>query len=479
MVLGDVVIQGAELASSQLLADSVESIRGRLAMRIDDHDPSWARLTSSDLSAAVQRKCEEFAVCPGSSHKRPIAGGHTAALRLPFRHLTSIVWFADHFFDDCLIALVLNNPNLSAVQLDGGIEKIAEVTAALTERKNTLRNLDFGYNGVTDEELQVIADSCKLLTAFSVLVYEVDQVTIAGFNAILTGCPLLEYIYVEYDYYTDRTPALLTSACTHGKNLWAIHMPDSELCNEALQARRSSAVPLRELCCSWGHGPLDFTGLSGNVLSAVSKLSITALVDRNISTFRAALRTMPLLNELELGQNFQGDLPVTVLDAVARSCTGLTKLYICAQEIGDADSALANIASRNPALAVLDVRTWYAATDAVILALAANCPKLLRLQLRSAEYITDAAVLALAKGCPALTHISLVDNDQITAECALQLAKHCRSLRELQVKALAKLTYGRVLAFERDFPKLSVVQSPTATAMTINSTRHSSASTEW
>jgi hypothetical protein len=169
----------------------------------------------------------------------------------------------------------------------------------------------------------------------------------------------------------------------------------------------------------------------------VKRFEVNSVARNSSDSLCAALRVMPQLQSISIGEPYRESLmriPVTVVDAIAASCTQLLSLFVYAQVVGDAESALVNIARRNPILTQVKLRDVpVGVTNAVVYALAEHCAGLLVVEVSSAKLVTDASVIALARACPRIYFLELRHCTRLTDRSILALADHCPALRELNV----------------------------------------------
>jgi hypothetical protein len=156
-------------------------------------------------------------------------------------------------------------------------------------------------------------------------------------------------------------------------------------------------------------------------------------------------------------------IPVTALDAIAASCTQLLSLFVYAQVVGDAESALVGIARRNPMLSRVHLRGEIAGvTDAVLYALAEHCADLRHVELISAKIVTDASVVALARARPRMDALYLPHCTLLTDRSILALAEHCAVLRHLDVSYCTMIHTPALKQLLRGCPELFTVKVSSA-----------------
>jgi hypothetical protein len=450
-LLGNVVIHGAELATSQLLADNAECIRGELTLSIDTPPATLAQL---DLSISLEQKFRELKV--GQDSFCIPQSLETTTMRLPFRNLRSIAWSEDFLSDACLVPLIADNRMLDSVDIACFIPLPASIPAALCVRGDTLRTLKLSCADITNEHLHGIAHSCRLLTDFQLKALDNKQITEAGISAVILGCgSSLERIKVEL--FNLRAPAssLLVTAFINGIYLSRIHLAEFFLNDDALLQLPHIRAPLRELSCCWGVTSVSAVTSCGSTLSALYELNIGDVGDASSASLCVALERMPQLRSLTLRNlSLQRDNEAALLDAIAVSCVRLTKLWLW----GRVSSSIESLAWAVSIVTLVEVEVMdrEGVNDAVVLALASHCPQLTKLRIKGKK-VTDIAVVALARGCRKLNHVDMHYSVQLTDESVLALAEHCTDLTTFALDGMRHVTDTSVTVLARNCRKLQYV----------------------
>jgi hypothetical protein len=374
--------------------------------------------------------------------------------KLPFRLLKSLTYNSE---EPCnyLASLIRNNPLLRELNVTATFEMPLGFAEALVEKKSVLTRLNLGGCNFTSHELQLIADSCPLLTALNLQMLWAPQRSIdSGAIAFVQRCPRLESIELDSQTFSQ---ALLTVLLTHGLSLNSIHtVPELLLSDTALAARPSACSPLRRLTCRWGVTTLGAVAAGGNLLSGIKDLNLKGVNADSVHTLSAGLRSIRELSTLSLSLIIAFESPrVNVLPAVAQGCSQLTKLTIHAEEHGDFADRLTSIVQANPALAEINMQSFGSPiSDALVLVLAENCANLRVLKLSRDTPITDASVTELASRCPNLSWLYLAFSTQLTNASVHAFAEHCRDLHSLYLERSVMVKSAAVTHLMRSCRKL-------------------------
>jgi hypothetical protein len=379
-------------------------------------------------------------------------------VRLPFHQLRSFEWHSPGIDHQCLISALEDNSMLERLRVYVDIPLPVAFFPALFLRGSTLTSLSLEASDLTDADMHAIGQHCRSLTDLELSGRPATNVSNAGISAVAEGCVQLRKVRIRHFPLTGDSLAALFTHCVYLRSVCCQRVPMSDAAIVAMcDPARVAAV--EELDCSWAVSSQLNAAFYQHAFSALKAFQLFDSVAADcISSLCSALRAMRLLQRLSILMiDHHEPMPATVLDAVALGTSVLKYLSIgvCLQCTGDAESALVNIARRNPQLRKAKlIGEPGLVTGAVLHALAENCANFSEIGTFDASMVTDASLCALASGCPRLSSVALPNCAVITDRSILALAAHCPLLMTLNVKDSTRITHSALQLLLRSCQKL-------------------------
>jgi hypothetical protein len=463
LTIGRMCLQPDSAAVQSVLVENMGSLTGGLTYRsMNDAsiftDPHF-------ILSELMSKIDEVIICflcvPAPSTLSP-------STRLPFRSLKSFQWHAQAADNQCLVAMLQDNPQLEELRLQHQPWLPQGFIAALSQRGGSLRTLQLGSRDLADNDLYEIGQHCRGLTTLELSVRKfagfLSNITTAGICAVAEGCTLLESIQVGGFALHGAAMVAVFTHCAHLRHVafWSVTMHDAAV--RALCEPTRMAC-LEEMTCSWAVTSEVDAGSLKQAFSALTQVTLLRINEGCIDSLCVALREMPRLQQLSISTPYEHSaaIPIAVLDALAEGTSKLTKLHISMLVAGDAERSLVAIILRNANLAHLDLaNVQVGVNDAVLTALAQHCTRLTHLRLNSAKCVTDASVVALARGCTRLVSLDLRSAESLTDRAVLALSSHCPALRYLDVSASVRIRQSALEQLLQACAKLRTVKVSSA-----------------
>ena len=297
------------------------------------------------------------------------------------------------------------------------------------------------HNTYTDEILDFVCRACPNLLRLKVH-ESYNYLSDEGFETIVTHCPLLESLSINWESITDSAMDALSSMSTLKElALTCCDSVTSEGIVSVLKANR-----LLE-CVSIS----TYSEVNDNILRCISEhLSCLRELTLDIGTvsrdsmFTAITKSCPLLEKLEIESWVFDD---EILLSLSQHCPRLRHLLVgWFHAEADAEEQVEEEEEEEQSMV----------TEAALIQLFQSCP-----DLRSLEYLprsaTDASLRAIAVHCRQFEMIGIRCNTQVTDAGLCDMFKACPHLTTVQIHVCPNVSDESILALTRYCPEIRIM----------------------